>query len=207
MPKSIKSVNELLKGREAHHFAGSLNNDAGKTQMLKTIQNVKRLAIAKIVILPTTMTFSPGDDTVHLSLPVEIGIEAISKTGIFSSLAKVKIDIVAKLLWKASKDQVFIIEASKIFINDIQVKEKQRVTGPDEKHVRSIVWTILNDVINQCIRLVADILNSSLLSTLVAAVPVGTFGNIQYNLIGCPKVTDRYFLIPYQASIILGFGF
>lgn len=35
------------------------------------------LAIAKIVILPTTMEFSPGDNTVHLSLPVEIGIEAV----------------------------------------------------------------------------------------------------------------------------------
>ncbi|KAL8179325.1 UNVERIFIED_CONTAM: hypothetical protein K2H54_063535 [Gekko kuhli] len=91
------------------------------------------------------MKFS-GDDTVHLSLPVEIGIEAVSKTGIFSSLAKVKIDIVAKLLWDASKDQIFIIEASKIIINDIQVKEKQRVTGPDKKHVRSMIWTILNDV-------------------------------------------------------------
>lgn len=39
-----------------------------------------------------------------------------------------------------------------------------------------------------------------------AAVPVGTFGTIHYHLIGSPKVNDRYFLIPYQASIIFGFG-
>lgn len=55
-----------------------------------------------------------------------INMNASSKSGIFSSLAKAKIDIVAKLLWDVSKDQIFIIEASKIFIDDIQVKEKQR---------------------------------------------------------------------------------
>lgn len=42
MPKTIIGVSELLKGREAHHFTGSLNTDAGKREMLKTIQNMKR---------------------------------------------------------------------------------------------------------------------------------------------------------------------
>lgn len=38
-----------------------------------------------------------------------------------------------------------------------------------------------------------------------AAVPIGTFGTIKYHLIGSPKVTDKHFLIPYQASAVLGF--
>ncbi|CAI5778052.1 BPI fold-containing family B member 4-like [Podarcis lilfordi] len=200
LPKTIKDVSERLKGREDTKLTGSLRNKADETEMLKVIQSITHLAITKITILPTLMKFSSGDK-VHLSLPVEISIKGEStKSGVFSSEVKVKIDVVSKLLWDSSKNQIFIIEASRIFINDIQVKHQKSVAGPDENNMQSVVWTILIDVIRHCIRLVADILNVSLLSTLASAVPVGTFGTIHYDLIGSPKVNDRYFLIPYQAT-------
>ncbi|KAJ6661032.1 hypothetical protein lerEdw1_016833 [Lerista edwardsae] len=143
-----------------------------------------------------------------------------TKVNIFNSLAKVKIDVVAKLLWDASKDQIFIIEASRIIINDIQIREQKSMTDPSEKDMQSVLGTILIDVVswpidyhykiscyliqgimNHYIRLVADILNASLLSTLASAVPIGTVGTIKYRLIGSPKqkplmTTDLTGVIP-----------
>ncbi|KYO44610.1 hypothetical protein Y1Q_0004691 [Alligator mississippiensis] len=202
LPKTVTDVNELLKGRDDPNInlTGDLKNHGAQLSILSLIQSITHLLIVKIYIMTTTMSFSPGNK-IHLSLPVELNVEGKSTVvGILDSSVKIRIDIVSKPLWDASKDQIFIIEDSKIIIKDIQLEKQKSTTDPAEQEIRAALWTIMIDVINQCIRLVADILNTSFLSTMVSAVLVGTFGSIQYNLLGSPYVTDRYFEIPYQAS-------
>ncbi|XP_025058221.1 BPI fold-containing family B member 4-like [Alligator sinensis] len=188
-------------------------NDYLQYLLADVIKDILPLNIMKL--LPKTVTdvneLLKGRDDPNINLTgdlkshgAQLGILALIQSithtvvGILDSLVKIRIDIVSKPLWDASKDQIFIIEDSKIIIKDIQLEKQKSTTDPAEQEIRAALWTIMIDVINRCIRLVADILNTSFLSTMVSAVPVGTFGSIQYNLLGSPYVTDRYFEIPYQ---------
>lgn len=42
-------------------------------------------------------------------------------------------------------------------------------------------------------------------NVFAAAAPVGTFEAVQYDLTGSPTVTEKHFLIPYQAGITFDF--
>ncbi|KYO44608.1 hypothetical protein Y1Q_0004691 [Alligator mississippiensis] len=193
LPKTVTDVNELLKGRDDPNInlTGDLKNHGAQLSILSLIQSITHLLIVKIYIMTTTMSFSPGNK-IHLSLPVELNVEGKSTVvGILDSSVKIRIDIVSKPLWDASKDQIFIIEDSKIIIKDIQLEKQKRASNlPQADSNIDPPQTVGNgnsgcplDNHDRC-----------------AAVLVGTFGSIQYNLLGSPYVTDRYFEIPYQAS-------
>ncbi|XP_070796042.1 BPI fold-containing family B member 4-like [Pituophis catenifer annectens] len=200
LPKTIKGINKLLKSREDPHIIGHLENKVDNNDMLKLTQSMTRLAIEKIIFLPTLMRFSP-DDVVYLSLPVEIGIEGKSTgNGLFGASVKVKVDVISKLLWDPSKEQIFTAEVSKISMNEIQIKPQKSLADPVKKNMQFMLGTILIDVIHQCTQLVADLLNVSFTSMLNSAAPVGAFEAIQYDLTGSPTVTAKHFLVPYQAT-------
>lgn len=76
----------------------------------------------RIVVLPTSRALVKKREKLFIYFSLEFS----TKSGVFSSEVKVKIDVVSKLLWDSSKNQIFIIEASRIFINDIQVKQQKR---------------------------------------------------------------------------------
>ncbi|XP_019368558.1 PREDICTED: uncharacterized protein LOC109294592 [Gavialis gangeticus] len=178
LPKTVTDVNELLKGRDDPNInlTGDLKSHGAQLHILTLIQSITQLLIVKIYIMTTTMSLSPGNK-IHLSLPVELNVEGKSTVvGILDSLVKIRIDIVSKPLWDISKDQIFTVEDSKIVIKGIQLEKQKRLpchdvflstTDPAEQGIRAALWTIMIDVINRCIRLVADILNTSFLSTMV----------------------------------------